>query len=316
MRSVPEPRQMGLLCRHTQSDGRSASVWFSRELIGQTSGSLHPSMSRSTLEHHSSSSAASRPSEEDLGPALMMRLLLDLPSEHGYFRPLAHHPTMAQSLWTTVYELRMAGVHPENLKPEVFSSSDKHAELVALLSAYEHFLAQHQRGDIAIVYNEALKHPDWCPIKSSGLLDRASRYQLESAPAVAYRFDVRRTFPSACIRAFRRCVPRRLMSQRTERLVADVATNELAFLMSPACCAGPDFIEGEDQVIPCRRPRSGNRRSFPPDSRYRCSSRSSRNRLRIGRSRGTNLGEGTASQLAGDVWGQVFLPSLHVRVER
>src|SRR5450759_4221829 len=29
------------------------------------------------------------PSEEGLGPALMMRLLLDLPLEHGYFRPLA-----------------------------------------------------------------------------------------------------------------------------------------------------------------------------------------------------------------------------------
>src|SRR6476659_766588 len=33
------------------------------------------------------------PSEEGLGPALMMRLLLDLPAEGGYFRPLASHPT-------------------------------------------------------------------------------------------------------------------------------------------------------------------------------------------------------------------------------
>src|ERR1035438_5319116 len=41
------------------------------------------------------------PSEEGLGPALMMRLLLDLPLEGGYFRPLADHPTMAQALWTT-----------------------------------------------------------------------------------------------------------------------------------------------------------------------------------------------------------------------
>ena len=50
------------------------------------------------------------PSEEGLGPALMMRLLLDLPEEGGYFRPLADQPTMAQALWTTVRELRMAGV--------------------------------------------------------------------------------------------------------------------------------------------------------------------------------------------------------------
>nr|MBA3888400.1 hypothetical protein [Acidobacteriota bacterium] len=73
------------------------------------------------------------PSEEGLGPALMMRLLLDLPASDpggfgeagsasalpgygaaspsaGYFRPLADQPTLAQALWTTVRELRMAGV--------------------------------------------------------------------------------------------------------------------------------------------------------------------------------------------------------------
>ncbi len=50
------------------------------------------------------------PSEEELGPALMMRLLLALPREGGYFRPLAGHPTLAQALWTTVRELRMAGL--------------------------------------------------------------------------------------------------------------------------------------------------------------------------------------------------------------
>src|SRR5215210_562896 len=53
------------------------------------------------------------PSEEGLGAALMMRLLLDLPLKRGYFRPLADHPTMAQALWATVRELRMAGVHPD-----------------------------------------------------------------------------------------------------------------------------------------------------------------------------------------------------------
>jgi hypothetical protein len=37
------------------------------------------------------------PSEDGLGPALMMRLLLDLSGEHGYFRPLADQPTMAQA---------------------------------------------------------------------------------------------------------------------------------------------------------------------------------------------------------------------------
>ena len=82
------------------------------------------------------------PSEEGLGPALMMRLLLDLPLERGYFRPLAEHPTMAQALWTAIYELRMAGVQPGALKAEMFSSADKHAELLALFSAYLPFVDQ------------------------------------------------------------------------------------------------------------------------------------------------------------------------------
>src|SRR4026209_2480720 len=62
------------------------------------------------------------PSEEGLGPALMMRLLLDLPLGGGYFRSLADQPTMAQALWTTVRELRMAGVKSDHLNPEAFES--------------------------------------------------------------------------------------------------------------------------------------------------------------------------------------------------
>src|SRR5688572_23020820 len=77
------------------------------------------------------------PSEEGLGPALMMRLLLDLPEEDGYFRPLADQPTMAQALWTTLRELRMAGVKSGDLKAEAFESPAKHSELQALLASYE-----------------------------------------------------------------------------------------------------------------------------------------------------------------------------------
>jgi hypothetical protein len=105
------------------------------------------------------------PSEEGLGPALMMRLLFDLPLESGYFRPLADHPTMAQALWATVRELRMAGIHSDRLKSEMFLSAAKHTELVALLSAYERFLQEQKRGDMAKVYEEALRHPEWCPIQ-------------------------------------------------------------------------------------------------------------------------------------------------------
>ena len=77
------------------------------------------------------------PSEEGLGPALIMRLLLELPREGGYFRPLADQPTMAQALWSTMRELRMAGVKSDDLTADAFESPAKHAELRALLAAYE-----------------------------------------------------------------------------------------------------------------------------------------------------------------------------------
>ena len=108
------------------------------------------------------------PSEEGLGPALMMRLLLGLPGssgEDGYFRPLAHQPELARALWSTVTELRMAGLAPDDLKASAFESSVKQEELNSLFAAYETYLAATNRGDRATVFAEATKHPDWCPIQ-------------------------------------------------------------------------------------------------------------------------------------------------------
>ena len=53
----------------------------------------------------------------------------------------------------------------DDLKPESFESAAKHVELQALLESYEGFLASNNRGDMAVVYEEALQHPDWCPIQ-------------------------------------------------------------------------------------------------------------------------------------------------------
>jgi RecB family exonuclease len=105
------------------------------------------------------------PSEEGLGPALIMRLLLALPDGPPYFRPLASQPAMAQALWSTIREVRMAGVKAADIVTEAFTSKDKHAEFQALVAAYESFLATNSRGDGATVYEEALLHPDWCPIQ-------------------------------------------------------------------------------------------------------------------------------------------------------
>ena len=105
------------------------------------------------------------PSEDGLGPALMMRLLMELPAENGYFRPLADQPSMGEALWSTVRELRLAGLGASNIKEDAFASKDKHRELQALLARYEAFLADEKRGDMATVYLEALEHGAWCPIQ-------------------------------------------------------------------------------------------------------------------------------------------------------
>ena len=173
------------------------------------------------------------PSEEGLGPSLMMRLLFDLPLERGYFRPLADQPTMAQALWVTLRELRMAAIRPEALRAEVFSSPAKHAELLALSSLYQRFLEQHKRGDMATVYEEALKHPDWSPIRPEDcwteLPDTTwSPLQCSLLDLMAGEQVHPRAFVLPGV-----AVPRRLSSRMTERVTADVVTNQLAFLMTP-----------------------------------------------------------------------------------
>ncbi|MEP7310498.1 MAG: PD-(D/E)XK nuclease family protein [Acidobacteriota bacterium] len=177
------------------------------------------------------------PSEEELGPALMMRLLLELPVQGGYFRPLADHPTLAQALWTTVRELRMSGVGPEVLTPNVFSSPAKRAEIVALLSSYERFLAEHQRADLAAVYKEALRHADWCPVQLQDCwtelpdahwnpLQRAVMDAMPGERIEPQTFEL----PSVSL-------PRRLLSRRARLLKAAPATNPLAFLMTPSAAS-------------------------------------------------------------------------------
>src|SRR5688572_20693458 len=109
------------------------------------------------------------PSEDGLGPALMMRLLMELPEEGGYFRPLADQPSMGEALWATVRELRMAGLSSADLKPEAFTSSEKHGELRSLMASYETYLESNKRGDVATVYAEALKHTEWSPIQKDDL---------------------------------------------------------------------------------------------------------------------------------------------------
>ena len=105
------------------------------------------------------------PAPDTLGPALIMRLLLELQgSTPSYFRPLAEHPKMADALWASVRELRLAGLRAADLSRAAFANASKQAELKALLTAYEDHVAVRHLADPAAVYEEALQHLDLCPV--------------------------------------------------------------------------------------------------------------------------------------------------------
>ena len=67
-------------------------------------------------------------------------------------------------------ELRYAGVRAADLPSSAFTSAAKHAELVALLTAYERHLDAQHIADMPIVLQEAGKHLDWCPIATDDLV--------------------------------------------------------------------------------------------------------------------------------------------------
>ena len=105
------------------------------------------------------------PSPEGVGPAVVMRLLLELSGgTPAYFRHLADQAKMADALWGAIRELRLAGLTAAELPAVAFASGDKHAELRALLAAYEEHLEANRLADTASVFQEALRHLDVCPI--------------------------------------------------------------------------------------------------------------------------------------------------------
>ncbi len=115
------------------------------------------------------------PSEEGLGPALIMRLLLDLPDDGGYFRPLADQPTLAEALWTTIRELRMAGVPPARPAGRRVRVAGQARGARGAARGLRALPADQQRADMAAVYQEALRHRGLVPDPAAGLLDRAAR---------------------------------------------------------------------------------------------------------------------------------------------
>ena len=242
------------------------------------------------------------PSEDTLGPALMIRLLLDLPADGGYFRPIAEQPTMGQALWSTLRELRMAGLRATDLEANAFSSTAKHRELVALLGAYERYLETHRLADMAAVFEEAERRLDFCPIQPDdcwtelphAVWPARQRRLLDALPG-------ERLLPRA-LRLSGIDRPRRVTAANAsltspEAVVRDV--DRLCWLLRPAD-APPPRNDGSLVVFHAGGQSRGDRRGIPTHSDIWHASRRSRDRVRDGGACLSRLGEGPPPRMAGN----------------
>jgi RecB family exonuclease len=179
------------------------------------------------------------PAPEGLGPSLVMQLLLRLPVGAGsYFRPMADQPRMGGALWSALRELRLGDISSARLSSHAFEDPRKHAELQALLVAYEEFLAEKHQADSADVFRTAAAHARTdSPIATDDLV-------LESAELGALPILVRafldalpgRHIAPAVARVPGLDVPRRLANRPRDPQPTD---SRLSYLLAPANAPPP-----------------------------------------------------------------------------
>ena len=202
------------------------------------------------------------PAADDSGPALMMRLLRELPDDvPEYFRHLALHPQMGSALWATVRELRLAGISSSDLSAEGFESADKHAELVALLAAFEAHLASRNLADSATVYREALQHLEDSAIDPDDPVLRMP--DVIWAPLVRQLLD---GLPGTSVEPHTPGVPgsRRPRRLRNVSASGQTVSSPLSFLLSPGEAVEPASAD-QLQLF-----RAGGRRCFRHQVLLRC----------------------------------------------
>jgi hypothetical protein len=195
--------------------------------------------------------------DEDWGPALVLKLLIDLPPDvPAYFRPLSDQPGMAEALWSAISDLRLAGCTADDLAAAALASQMKKAELQALVGAYEQYLVSANLADKAAVLSEATDRTSAGPVVSGDLLIELP-YTCTSA--LERRFVD--SLPATRIAAHRLRIPelreiRRhaLLSPGVELL--DIAVDELtdarrlAWLLAPTV-APPPRADGTLEIFRC-----------------------------------------------------------------
>ena len=192
---------------------------------------------------------------DDFGPAVTLKLLLDLPQETPvYFRPLSDQRGMAEALWSAVRDLRLADLGSKDLAASQFASPAKFFELRALVAAYEQYLVRGELADMATILRKAVSCAAGGPVHAGDLIlefpgactNVLERRFVDALPATkvpAQKFDVPRLTE-----------PRRFatLSPAVQRL--DSATEglndakRLRWLLAPTS-APPTAVDGTLQMF-------------------------------------------------------------------
>ncbi len=91
-----------------------------------------------------------------LGTHFMYSLLLELKPDLRYFHEVEITPTLSQSMYQTVKQLRLAGYKSSTLSREQFVSLRKGEDMILILEAYEQLLHKNKRIDESDLFQNAL----------------------------------------------------------------------------------------------------------------------------------------------------------------
>src|SRR5439155_7990205 len=150
----------------------------------------------------------------------------------------ADQPEMAEALWSTIRELRLAGVTAGTLRAEAFTVAEKHAELQALLASYERYLAEHRLADEAQVYRAALRDLGTAPIGAGDV-----RIELPGVIWSSLEHQLLDALPGEAVRSRTLALPGaptpRREARHGSRSTPSSPAGRLAYVMDPAAAPAP-----------------------------------------------------------------------------
>ena len=189
----------------------------------------------------------------------------------------------------------------DDLQADAFESPAKHAELCALLAAYEQFLrTSTSAATWRSVYEEAVQHPDWCPIQPQDCWTELPDADWNAAAAPADRRACRASasmpralaLPGASI-------PRRLRRRRASSGVSAGPRDQSARVPDDAAAASRRARRSAIDLFHAGGREAEIEEVFRRILAAGVTARSGGDRVRVGCARRAGLGEGAAPRLAG-----------------